>query len=117
MRNNYAEDAADAAELIEEFGQPGFLRRYAASGSKFDPTMTPNDMPVFLVALDYKRSEIDGTRILATDRKVYLSTDGLTVEPELSDRMVIGGSECEIVSISPLAPAGVVVFYEIQARR
>jgi hypothetical protein len=59
---------------------------------------------------------MDGTLIERDDRRVFLSVEGLTIQPETSDRLVLDGVTYLLVSIHPLAPDGVVRFYELQAR-
>lgn len=118
MRNDYLEDRADADELIDEFGQDGFLRRRTTTGPDYDPQEgEPVDHPVVFAVLDYTKGEIDGTRILATDKKVYLAVRDLAVTPGLDDLLVVGGIPHSIIQVKPLAPAGTVVFWELQVRK
>lgn len=120
-RHDYTEDVADAAELIEEFGQSGFIRRIVSTGPANNPTQDKGDHPAVFAVLAYTNRQIDGTRILATDQLIYLSALGLPISPKNTDKVValVGGVEVvyNITSITPLAPAGTVVFYEVQARR
>lgn len=118
MRNDYAEDRADADELIDEFGQDGVLRQATSTGPNYDPTPgAPDDHPVVFVVLDYANREIDGTRVLATDKKVYLAAGGLTITPGLDDELLVDGNRHAIIQVKPLAPAGTVVFWELQVRK
>lgn len=118
-RNDYAEDVADADELIGEFGQGGLLVRPGTStGSAHNPAPgAPTDYPAIIVVLGYSVREIDGSRILATDKKVLLAKKGLSVEPATADKLVIGGVAHSIVSIEPLSPGGVIVLWTLQCRR
>ena len=118
MRNDYLEDRADADELIDEFGQDGVLRRLVTSGSDLDPVdEPPEDHPVVFAVLDYQNGEIDGTRILQADKKVYLAAGGLPIEPGTDDQLIVAGIRHAIIQVKPLAPAGTVVFWELQVRR
>lgn len=65
----------------------------------------------------YANSEIDGTRIAATDKKVWMAAEGLSVTPEPGHRLEFDGAQHAIVNVKPLAPGGVAVMYEVQARR
>lgn len=117
-RHNYAEDVADAAELIEEFGQAGFLRRIVSTGPANNPTQTKTDYDAVFAVLDYENRQIDGTRILATDNLVYLSAKDLPIKVTVTDKLVDAeGLVYNIVRPKRLSPAGVIVFWEIQARR
>ncbi len=113
---DYAGARATAERMIRRFGQPGMLRRVTATGADYDPEQTVEDFDCLMVALDYDQQFVGNTLIVSGDRMVYLSTEGLAVTPDLSDRLVIGGVEHAVVSIAPLSPAGTVVFWQIQAR-
>lgn len=116
--HNYAEDQADAAELIEEFGKAGSLREMVKTGPTYDPTLTPSDHTVTFAVLDYDVRQIDGARILATDKLVYLSAVGLTIEPKPGHMLVENdGGLYNVVNARPLKPGATVVFYEVQVRR
>jgi hypothetical protein len=58
---------------------------------------------------------IDGTLIRAEDRRVMVAV-GTTV-PLVSDRLRIGTTTYQIVSVMETAPSGVALFYEVQARK
>lgn len=118
---DYAEAQSDAEELIAYFaaGTTGAIRRTVVSGVPWDPgsqTTTVTDYPCVLVQTNYSDREIDGSLIKATDRRVYVSTDGLSITPTVSDKIVVGGVPLEIVRVIPLEPAATVICWEIQAR-
>lgn len=118
MSFDYGRSKATADRLVSKFGQSATLRRPTSSGTAYNPTPgQPDDHPVTVVVLDYDRREIDGTRILATDRKVLLAVGNLAIEPATSDKAVIGGVEHSIIDIQPLNPGGLVILYQLQVRR
>jgi hypothetical protein len=114
---NYARTRATAERLISRFGQTGALRRTTSSADPFNPVQTTVDHACTFAVLDYAKSAVDGTLIRQTDQMVYLSTSGLTIQPETTDLLVVGGSPLTVVSVKPLSPAGTVVFWELQVRR
>ena len=114
---SYARSKATAERLISKFGQTGAIRRVVNSGTEWDPVQMTEDFACRLVDLDYEEKNIDGSLIQRGDRMVYLSTAGLTIEPELSDKILIGGIEHAIENVLPLSPGGIVVFWRLQARR
>ena len=116
-RFDYADAQNTAIELIEEFGQTGAIRRSVSNGDVFNPILTDTDYPCTLVVLDYNKRDVDGTLIRQTDQMAYVSTAGLAVTPEVTDRLVVGSDVLTIVNVKPLAPAGTVVFHELQVRR
>lgn len=50
------------------------------------------------------------------DMRVLLSADGLNIEPQTTDKLNIDGTEFEVRKVSTLAPAGEVIFWEMQVR-
>lgn len=116
MTFNYTRSRATAENLIKKFGQPATLVRTVSGGTPYDPVTDMVDYPCTIVVQDYADALIDGTRIKRGDKKVMVSTKGLTVEPATSDALVIGTTSHEVVMVKPLSPGGTVVMWEIQAR-
>jgi hypothetical protein len=115
---DYAQAKADADELIAYFGQAATLKRPTVGGSAYNPTQgAPTSYDVIVAVLNYDDSEIDGSRVLATDKKVLMARGDLAIDPVTTDRLEIGGVEHWIIApIRTTAPAGIVVLYELQAR-
>lgn len=116
MTFDYSRAVATASRLINRFGQTATLTQETRSGSAHDPSITETDHTVKVAVMNYSTMEVNGTSVEATDRKVYLSTEGLSVTPSIDDKMTIGGQEHQVIAVSPLSPAGTVVFYELQVR-
>ena len=114
---DYAEVRAVAEELIGEFGTTGAIRRSVTSGPDYDPEIIETDYPCTLVTLEYDDRDIDGALVLSTDKKIYVSTQGLSITLEKSDRVIADGKAYAIEKLKPLSPAGIVVYYEVQGRR
>lgn len=111
---DYSRAKATAERLIARFGKSGSIRRRTSTGDEWDPTRTLTDYDATLVVIDYSLSERSGTLIGATDRKVLISTAGLTITPTNADKLVVDGDEHEIVRIVPLEPGATVVMWEAQ---
>jgi hypothetical protein len=114
---DYTRTRATAERLIARFGQTGALRRTVGDADPFNPVQTTTDYSCTFAVLDYAKKDVDGTLIKQTDQMVYLSTSGLSVTPETTDRLVVGGAVLTVVNVKPLSPAGTVVYYELQVRR
>jgi hypothetical protein len=112
---NYNRSRATAERLIKKFGMAGAVRRQTNTGPAYDPAVITTDYPCRLVVLDYDDAKIDGTLIRRSDKLIYLSTEGLAVMPTGADA-IVAEAAYQIIDIKPLSPAGVVVFWEIQAR-
>lgn len=116
---NYAEDRADAEEMIAEAGQSGTLMKVQADvGPAYDPTASATvSYPCKFVVTEYSSGEIDGTRVRSEDWKVLVSTEGiqdLTIDG--GDRLSSSTRSFEVVRATPLAPGGLVVLWTVQAR-
>ena len=119
MTFDYSRTISTADRMIERFGVAGTLRRRTTTGPEYDPTEgNPVNHACRFVVSDYSATEIDGTRVLATDKKVMLAKGSLTVEPRLSDLLVdAASSSYKIVAINPLQPGPDTVMWELQVRR
>lgn len=117
MSFNYTKAAATAARLIANFGATSTLTQTVNTGTAYNPTQTETDYTCTAVTLEWENSEIDGTLIKASDRKILISTSGLTITPAIGDKITIGSDVLRLVEpFKPLAPAGIVVYYETNAR-
>lgn len=114
---DYFDAQTTASDLIAEFGQTGALRRTVSDNDPFNPSQTTTDYPCTFAVLDYAKSLVDGTLIKQTDQMVYLSTSGLSVSPETTDKLVVGGAVLSIQNVKPLSPAGTVLMWELQVRQ
>lgn len=126
---DYLESKADAAELIEEFGQTGAIPRTVITPPPNDwtpgtETTTYHAATMAVLPIDEKR--IDGTMILSGDKQVLIALDGLAITPAVGDVVMFNGSlsagvytgeAWTIQKLDTLAPAGVVVMYDAVARR
>jgi hypothetical protein len=115
---NFQRAQATADRLIKRYGQAGKLRHMLKSGPAYDPTLMPVDVDARFAVLGYETHQIDGTRILATDKMVYLSAVGLTVEPKIGMTLVESdGGLYTVVDTDEVKPGSVVVYRELQVRR
>ncbi|MCO5966087.1 hypothetical protein CN200_29130 [Sinorhizobium meliloti] len=94
----YSEMQAMAAELIEEFGQAGVVRRLESPDPVYggDPVVT--SYPATLVPMAYEARYIDGSVILTGDMQIYISSVGLAIEPTVGDVVTANGKDYAIVA-------------------
>jgi hypothetical protein len=109
MSFDYAAMAETALELITEFGQVGKLRKLTAGAA-------PVDAPITLAVLDYKLMDIDGTRILVGDRLIYVAPQGVDAIKPGNVILDAANKPYTVMDVKPIAPAGIVVYYEVQGR-
>lgn len=116
---DYARAAQTSERVIRKFGAPGAIRRETpGSGPSYDPgPPTVTDHPAHIVLTDYANREIDGQRILSTDRKALVDP-AIGVEPTTSDLLVTAdGAILTVVNVDLLRPATTTVLYTLQVRK
>lgn len=124
---NYARSKATADRLIKRFGKTTTTQLIpppTKSGDPFNPTMSDGTpLNVNAVVLDYTTKEIDGSRILSGDRKVYVAIGNTDVQvtPEWRIKIKMKGDasakEYAIIGpVKPLEPGDVTLLWELQVR-
>lgn len=102
---DYARSQQTAERLIARFGQVGKHRRGAT------------DTPIKLAVLEYAAREIDGTRVQVGDRRIYISPIGAPGDMRAGDKIIdAAGVPYVIILASPMSPAGIVAYWDLQAR-
>ncbi len=124
---DYAEAAADALELLTEFGQVGAIRRTdVVGGYPTQPTggiSTDTDYAATLVVLPIEARDVDGTTIKATDVRIYVASS-VSITPTTTDEVIDAaevatadaGKVYTILRCNAINPAGTVVLYDIIGR-
>lgn len=115
----YTRIAATSQRLIRKFGVRGAIRRQTpGSGPSYDPgAPTITDHPAHIVLTEYSNREIDGQRILSTDRKALVEP-AIGIEPTTSDLLVTAdGATLTIVNVDLLRPATTTILYTLQVRK
>ena len=111
---DYARQRNLADGMIRKYGAPAILRRDSG------------DRQCWVFISDYTPQEKMGKLINQTDRKALVSPIGLTADPDSEqDKLVTldpaTGAEKEtlriIAPIGKLAPAEIVIYFELQIRR
>lgn len=118
MTFDYARAASTAERLIRKFGARGAIRRETpGSGSSYDPgEPTITDHAAHIVTTTFTNREIDGQRILATDRKALVEPS-VGVEPKSTDLLIApDGAILTIVNVDLVRPATTTVLYKLQVR-
>jgi hypothetical protein len=115
----YANAFNTAKSLLTKYGQVVTLSG-SSSGGSFDPaTGEPTTETIETVSgvgalFGYKTNEIDGTIILAGDSKLTMSTTGT---PTVGMTTTLNGSVWRVMAVDEIAPAGSVVYYNLQLRK
>lgn len=117
MAEDWAAIQGEVASALGEVGFPALIRRtsFAAGPNAWTPgAQTVTDTDVTIISGAFEASQIDGTLIRSTDRKITIEAGQIAPTPD--DKLVIGGIAHEIIAVMPLDPGGVALLYELQVR-
>jgi len=105
--------------LINEFGKDGQLSvNVALTGAPYDSQLDDETLhPVRLVQTRFKKADNRGTLVEAGDVLYLVSTQGVAIDPQLADRIIVDGVTYQVVRIDPLVPGPVIMFWYIHARK
>lgn len=120
MAFDYAQAAIDASGIIAEFGAAGTVYAPAISGTDPDTGLPMTTIPqvtlsgIITPKLSYKKSQIDGSNILAGDSFVFFDTTG---EPLVGMLTQINGELLRVIAVDSLrSVSGVKVYHKLQLR-
>ena len=110
-----------ASRLIAKHGQaatllrPGEIIYDEYGGHSYGPDTA---YPVTLLSATYaiELQVFAGGLFAVGDQRVLVSVEGLTLTPNTLDKLQIDGVTFRTIGVSPLAPAGEVIFWEMQVR-
>jgi len=123
---DYTEAQADAAFLLAEFGAPVDVTRVVSSYDELEGVETVTE--VTTVAVQGVTLPAAGNSITQFDNAIVedyrkgkvrifmVSAVGLTFEPEAGDLFTADGKIWDVLGVTPLAPAGVVVLHTLAVR-
>ncbi len=114
----YTDMQATTAELLAEFGAPVVLNH--ADNGDYDvdsgaPVTKTTTSTGTAVRIEYELKDIDGTQIRHGDVRLLIAAQNFPL-PDTGDDVVFDGIIYSVVSTKPLSPAGIVMFYDTQAR-
>lgn len=113
-------DATIATRILGNFNAGSVtLRERVITKNRVALTTTTGantDTVLMAVVSHFRKSEIDGTLVLATDLKV-IADAAVVVSKASADQVIIGGVTHRVIDVTEVNPAGVVLAYIIQARR
>lgn len=78
--------------------------------------VTSTNYSITAAVFDYPAKMIDGTMIQQGDKKVLVSAQGLTVDPDVDDAVTIASVDHTVVRARKISPAGEIVIWELQVR-
>ena len=117
---NYQSLAVKVLRLIGEYGAAMTIRQ--ARAGTFNPGTgqiqgSSQDAACLGLLDSYGVDMVDGTSVLAGDRRVYLAAQGLGLTPQPGDQLLSGSLSFNLVKVDSVGPGGIILFYDIQARQ
>jgi hypothetical protein len=112
----YPNTAATATRLLQRFGAACTLKRsgpaaYDPATGTVEPTL--DTLATTAAVFAYPQKYIDGSLILQGDQQAFCVPG---VEPKQGDVLSWQGIDYTVISVKPVAPAGVPVLFEAQLR-
>lgn len=126
---DYTEIAADVLAALQEDGFAVTLRRPSdqlyqpAAGEYAYAESTDYDAWALIASRAMLSSgqigdrKFPGTMIQTGDKELILAAPGLEITPKSTDLLVISGVAYQIISMIPVEPGGVVLFYRVLVRK
>ncbi len=115
----YPQMAATAAAMLAEFGQAVMFERREAGS--YDPASgaaaegTVSRWSLATVEEAFGGREIDGTLVMAGDRRLLVAAGG--VAPAVEDVVTLAdGSAGVVKAVAPFSPGGVSLYFEVRVR-
>jgi len=68
------------------------------------------------VFTNYTRREIDGTKIQANDKRLFIAAASLTLDPQNAYKVLDGSVEYQVINVRVVQPGAVTIGYELQVR-
>ena len=120
MTTIYTDAARLVIEMLDELGQVIRLNRTDTGEYNVETgTVDPGVLLTFIglgIVVSYQQLEIDGTLIRQGDRRMYLAPN-LATSPRPGDSVILANDTIvSVVTSSPFAPNGTLVFHDVQCR-
>ena len=78
-----------------------------------------SDLPyaVVLIQTQFKKDNNMGTLVEKDDVQFLVSTQGVTIDPELANRITVDSVTYQVVRVDPLKPGTVTMLWKVHARK
>ena len=108
-----------AEPLIRDFGKSGGLSVNNPAPSVPYGSQLGSETPHAVIAVQtgFEKSDNNGTLVEMGDVMFLVSTEGMTIDPSLADRITVDGIVYQVVRIDPLRPGPVVMLWKVHARK
>ncbi|MGH8034023.1 MAG: hypothetical protein ACREO9_02270 [Lysobacterales bacterium] len=110
---------AVAQPLIKDFGSAGTLYLPGpVTGPDYDPQPGADvTQYVNVVQTVFSKEDQAGGTVQKDDVAFLVSTEDVTVDPSMADRISVAGTEYQVVVVAPLRPGSVTMLWKVHARK
>lgn len=113
-----------AEPLLKDFGSADGLPNGtllipgANTGTAYNPQPGADvPQPCFVVGTVFTKEDMAGGNVEKHDRAFLVSTEGVVADPNMADRLQVGGVIYQVISIKPLKPGPIVMLWKVHARK
>lgn len=106
--------------LMAKFGKPAVLSvNVPATGAQpWESQLgTDDEYDVTVIQTLFEKADNNGTLVQETDVLFLVSTEGMTVDPALANRLVVNGVTYQVIRIDPLEPGPTVMLWKVHGRK
>jgi len=105
--------------LITEFGKPGnIVVNVPPSGAPWESQFgSEESYPITIVQTKFQKSDNSGTLVEMGDVLFIISTQGVTLDPELAQRIIANGTTYQIIRVDPVQPGTTIMLWKVHARK
>lgn len=107
----------DGNQILDRDGNPITVRDVVAAAPYGSQLGFDVAHAVTLVQTRFKKSDNNGTLVEMGDVLFLVSTEGVTIDPSMANRMTVGGVTYQVIRIDPLQPGDVVMLWKVHARK
>lgn len=104
---------------LADKGKPGQIAvNDPSSGAPYESQLGSETLHnVTVVQKTFEKSDNNGTLVEKGDVLFLVSTDGVTIDPALADRIIANGITYQVVRIDPLYPGPTIMLWSIHGRK
>ena len=105
--------------LIQNFGDDGVLITAGETHDEpYDSRLNDEcEIDIKFVRTSFTEDNNNGTIVEVGDLMLLVSTEGVSIDPDLAQRVIMNCKQYQVVRIDPLKPGSVIMLWKIQVRK
>ena len=108
-----------AEPLLKNFGKPGQISvNVPGTGDPWESQIDNETLyDVIAAQTRFTKDHNNGTLVKQNDVLFIVSTEGVSVDPELANRIIVKGITYQVVRVDPLEPGITTMLWYVHARK